>query len=230
MLTHPLRACLLCGAVVALQLAAACVEPEVAAVTSTSASVVTTERDRARSSIPSGTRVAVSLDEDIDTASARIGQDVTARAVASIRAPDGTIVVRKGAIVRGRLVSIGTRESPALRLELDTIDTTAGPVPIQASIRRARTLQYLPADLPRAQQRDWSCASQRPEDPRCESYSRLVEGDRDIYADHKYGESPPADSRPLELQLRRGTLVDLILTRPLALPAPLPTRTAARPR
>jgi hypothetical protein len=193
----------------------ACVEPEVAVVPSTAASAMAMP-DANGPFVAVGTHFMVTLVDAIDTGRSHVGQEFLARVEAPLRGVANVILVRQGAMLRGRLMSVGTREVPTLRLELDTLDTVEGPAPVQASLRHARSQQYDPTGFLGADHRDdYACAVQPAVDPFCDSYVRLVDMDRDTYADHKYGESPPTNDQPLEIRLPRGARLELVLTEPL---------------
>jgi hypothetical protein len=195
---------------------AACTTPEVAVVT-TSGGVVHAVPSTA-SAVPPGTVVAVRLLDRIDTETTAVGQAFRARVEGPIEAADGHVVVPDGSVLRGRVVSLGTADAPRVRLTLDTIDTIAGPAPIKALVRHAEPRHHAGPEVVAQGRGDTVCGDAGgPGIPFCDSYLDLIHSD--TAPQHGFGEPPPTDDRPREVQLPRGARVELVLTEPLASPA-----------
>ncbi len=87
--------------------------------------------------VQAGTIFVVALDDAIDTFYTTPGTPFTATLVAPLSGEDGRVLVPRGAKVHGTLTSVGTRDTPTVRVDLQSIDTVAGRVPLRARVRSA---------------------------------------------------------------------------------------------
>jgi hypothetical protein len=87
--------------------------------------------------VPKGTEFMVSLDQTIGTADSKAGDRFTGRLLGPLRAASGEIVVPSGAWIEGRVTRVDPDYLPDLRVMFTRIDSTAGPLPIHATIRHA---------------------------------------------------------------------------------------------
>lgn len=161
--------------------------------------------------VQAGTVFAIELDEAIDTERTQPGQPFTAHTLEAIAAPDGRVIVRAGARVRGRVASTGNLAHPRLGLELDAVETTAGPARVSAIVLRAQRFTY-PGEVSMS-------PVGRPEFADDYTYS---------YADGTYGTANssrgPAPGAayervyPREIRMPRGARISLELTQPILPP------------
>jgi hypothetical protein len=87
--------------------------------------------------VPKGTEFMVSLDQTIGTADSSAGDRFTGRLLGPLRATNGEIVVPRGAWIEGRITRVDPDYLPDLRVMFTRVDSTAGPLPIHATIRHA---------------------------------------------------------------------------------------------
>ena len=85
-----------------------------------------------------GSVFVVALDEPIDTFYTPPGTPFTATVTRQLEGVDGRVIAPVGAKVRGRLASVGEANMPLIRVELDSVDTIAGTVPLHAAVRWAQ--------------------------------------------------------------------------------------------
>jgi len=71
--------------------------------------------------VQAGTLFSVSLDQPIDTFYSAPGTRFTATVTAPLQAPDGQVIVRSGAKIRGAVESVGEADAPMLRVDLENI-------------------------------------------------------------------------------------------------------------
>jgi hypothetical protein len=203
--------------VLALALISACVEPQIDTVGVTSTTRAELQAD-GRPVVPAGTAISLRLEDGLDTATSEVGDAFRARVEFDVRATDGSIVVRRGSELHGRVASIGRKSAPRLRLWLESIDTVEGAEPLQASVRVARPIEY-PGPPPRGAVDSLcdepSSAATRP-DPFCASYLDRIHDSS--AGEHGYGRLPPSDARPQEVRLPAGARLGLVLAEPLRLP------------
>lgn len=159
--------------------------------------------------VQAGALFSMQLDEPIDTFYTPAGTHFTGTVVTPLRGPDGSVLVRYGAKVRGTVASVGDPEIPRIRVDLQSIDTVAGTVPLRAAVRRA-------------QHYDWAGP------PTPEPYASYIypydflEYGSDTAAP---GTSPPGTPvegatmmQPREVRVPAGALVQVQLVDPLMLP------------
>jgi hypothetical protein len=162
--------------------------------------------------VQAGTLFSVQADEPLDTYYGSPGMPFTATVVDPLFGQDGRLIVAYGAKVRGTIVSVGPYETPRLRFALQSIDTTAGTVPLQAAVRRAQHYQWAgpdPLDLNASTSPSGAYA-------RGSGQRQLPPADSFAYQD-EYGYGT---QQPREVRVPRGAILELALVKPLALPAP----------
>jgi hypothetical protein len=175
---------------------------------------------------PAGTRLAVRLDQAIDSAQSSaqstISRGFTARLLLPVRAPDGTVLARADARVLGEVASLGDPRTRKVRLRLLRVDTVAGPTPLWAAVHRVEYSTYPGA-----------YRNRRPVPEPFEPYT----GTPGALRPREYAPPVATGGGPLgtgtaagldgrtsgydrarEIHLARGARLDLVLTRPLAPP------------
>jgi hypothetical protein len=86
--------------------------------------------------VPAGSQLTVRLNDEIGIHKSSPGQFFTAAVAAPVRAPDGTVAIHEGALVRGRVVSVEEGRTPSIRLSFQSVDSDRGPVPIWVTVRK----------------------------------------------------------------------------------------------
>lgn len=92
--------------------------------------------------VPAGTEFTVLLDQAVGTQVSAAGDIITARVQAPLRAPDGSVVIPAGAVLRGHVDDVAEGRLPVVILAFDTIETPGGTVPISAAVRTAGRFVY----------------------------------------------------------------------------------------
>jgi len=146
-----------------------------------------------------GQRFQVSLDQPIDTLESVRRGTFTAHVVSPILGSDGRVLVPAGAAVTGEVRSLGSLETPYIRVRFDTVETVHGAAPLQARLRAADYHEYM--------------------GPWITGYdvgyrSGYAWGGGPSYANDWYYVA----FRPTEVRLPAGARLDLVLTRPLVPP------------
>jgi hypothetical protein len=170
---------------------------------------------------PSGTRIAVRLDQSLSTETALRGQTFTARLLTPVRANDGRIIAREGATVAGVVAGVRRGRSPIIEVEFTRIDTDSGPASLTVAVRDADRVIYRGdsnAPMPSVSYYQ-STAVYTPTFGGPFQYSNGP-------ADSSYG-TPVYVGPPREVRLDRGATLQLQLTRPLIAPGGV-VLTAAR--
>jgi hypothetical protein len=85
-----------------------------------------------------GSLFVVALDGAVDTFYTPPGTRFTATVTRPLEGLDGRVLVPTGAKVHGTLASVGTTDAPLIRVELESVDTVAGTVPLHAAVRWAQ--------------------------------------------------------------------------------------------
>ncbi len=200
-------------AVLVAVLASACVKPEVAVTRTTGA---TSDLGGSESSAPAGTRLQARLGETLDTLVTEIGQPFTAKVEGEVLDRRGRVLVPAGALVRGKVVSVGSPAAPRIGLTVETIETTAGTAPLYAALREEGRRTYLGPE-PARPETDSLCRRAGTEsDPFCDSYVYMIYSD--TAPPHGFGRPPATDDRPREVRLPQGARLVLVLTDPLSPP------------
>jgi hypothetical protein len=165
--------------------------------------------------VPEGTIFTVHLARAMDTRGSPRGTPFTARLEKPLCSATGEVLVPAGSVLHGRLASVGHANAPRIRLDFDTVDTPAGPAPIQAAIRHA---QYqIRRGSPHA--RVVPESSSYADDPFLYPYDRYAYGgpSRSVV-----GGGPGASTTqmyyPNEIQVPQGAILRLVLVRPLLPP------------
>lgn len=159
--------------------------------------------------VQAGTVFAVALDGPIDTFYSQPGTKFTATVKTPLRGLDGRELVSEGAKVRGTVESVGEPDLPALRVQLDSIDTVAGTVPLHAAVRGSQHFAWQGPPTPEFYSSyvypydflDYGTAS---EAPGATSAGRTVEG-RTLM-------------QPREIDVPAGAVLQLQLIEALVLP------------
>lgn len=100
--------------------------------------------------VQAGALFSIKLDRPIDTFSTQPGTPFTAQTTAPLRGEDGRVLVALGARVRGVVASIGTEDTPLIGVQLESIDTIAGPVPLRAAVRTSQHYSWTGPPTPQA--------------------------------------------------------------------------------
>lgn len=158
---------------------------------------------------PAGARLTAQLEQPIDTSVGGERSTFTARLVTPLRGAAGRELAPAGATIRGRIVSLGSRTSPRVRLEFDQLDTVYGPARLNAALRSAQYSTYRGATV----HVPWGTDGATTFDGYgTHAGTRLL----------PYGGGPYSDGyvpyRPREVRLPAGAQLDLVLTRPLVAP------------
>ncbi|MGZ3420894.1 MAG: hypothetical protein ACXVEF_39705 [Polyangiales bacterium] len=82
----------------------------------------------------SGTDVYVTLDTPIASYGATTGQSVVATVIQPVKAMDGSLLIDAGAKLRGHVVSVEMAPKARVNIKFDSVETTRGSRPIQATI------------------------------------------------------------------------------------------------
>lgn len=150
---------------------------------------------------------SVRIDQTLDSYDTAPGTPFTATVVDPLRASDGRILVPYGAKVTGIFVSYGTPTHPRVRVELRSIETVDGRVPLRATVRGAQHLDWVgPVKL-----------GMRP------SYGLLESGWTGMPPTPSSQSGAPEigytmQARPRQVLVPRGALVALILVEPIVAP------------
>ena len=152
---------------------------------------------------------SVALDEPIDTFYTPPGTGFTATVRTPLDGSDGRVLVLTGAKVRGTLASVGEADMPLIRVELDSVDTVAGTLPLHAAVRWA-------------QHYDWKGP------PTPEPYASYLYSDGFLdYGTKSAGPGVSTSGRPVEgrtmmqpreVRIPEGAVIQLQLTEALILP------------
>lgn len=92
--------------------------------------------------VAAGTGFTVTLDQPIATSKAKPGDGFTATVQTPLYAERGTLVVAKGAKLKGRIVEVERGADAGFWIELETIEGTAGSLPITARIVEGDLIGY----------------------------------------------------------------------------------------
>jgi hypothetical protein len=84
--------------------------------------------------VPEGRLIDVVLQQTIASELSPPGQRFTARVQAPVHSPDGRVLIREGAVLRGHVVDVDRWRRPSVKLSFDTIETIHGPVEIEATM------------------------------------------------------------------------------------------------
>jgi hypothetical protein len=98
--------------------------------------------------VQGGTIFLARLDQPVDTYYTPPGKRFTASVTTPLRGSDGRVLVPVGAKVRGTLASVGDQDIPLLRVQLDSIDTVAGTLPLLASVLGAQHYGWMGPPTP----------------------------------------------------------------------------------
>jgi hypothetical protein len=159
--------------------------------------------------VQAGTAFWVRLDQPIDTFYTSPGAPLSAKVAAPVQGWDGQVLVPTGALVRGTLASVGEGDAPIIRVQLQSIDTIRGTVPLHASIRSA-------------QHYDWK-GPPTPETITADVYPYDFEDyGTETSSSNTSVPGRPVEGRtlmqPREVHVPAGALLRLQLTEPLVLP------------
>ena len=94
------------------------------------------------SSLDIGARLTVVLDEPVSSSS-KLGRSVRAHVEDDVHAADGTLVIRSGAPVAGRIAAVRAGRAPLLALDFVSVQTTNGPASISAMLSGAERVSVL---------------------------------------------------------------------------------------
>jgi hypothetical protein len=165
--------------------------------------------------VQAGTPFRARIDQPIDTFYTPPGTLFAATVVTPLRGSRGETIVPDGAKLRGTIASVGTWDAPQLRVKIDSIDTVAGTLPVQAAVRHAEHTAWAgPATL-------------QPAPSKYGPDTYIYPYDFFGYGSDYAGPAPtgPAEplygysvERPREIRVPSGALVELVLVRPLVLP------------
>ncbi len=161
--------------------------------------------------VQAGTQFSVRLDQPIDTFYSAPGTKFTATVNGAVQGPDGQLIVPRGAKVRGVVASVGDLDAPMLRINLESIDTVAGPMPLHAAVRTA-------------QHHDW--AGPPTPAPYEESFVYPFDfseyGTENTAPDNSLPGGRTAEGRtlmqPREINVPAGAVMQLRLSEPIVLP------------
>jgi hypothetical protein len=159
--------------------------------------------------VQGGTIFWARLDQPVDTYYTPPGKHFTATVTTPLRGPDGRVLVPVGAKVRGTLASVGDQDMPLVRVQLDSIDTIAGTLPLRASVLGAQHYSWTGPPTP------------TPYASYVYSYGFSNYG-ADTSSSVTSGPGQPVEGRtlmqPREIDLPTGAQMQLQLVEPLVLP------------
>jgi hypothetical protein len=169
----------------------------------------------AAQAVPAGTEFTARLNDAIGTKISSPGEFFTASVVAPVRAPDGSTVIREGALIRGRVVGVDKGPAPSIRLSFQSLDTDRGPMPISVTVLKTTSPQatyrveevYTP-NLPYN-------AILLPKAPTSVGGGPGEKGGAPGGAPGRAPSQAPA----AQINLPVGTPLQLVLTQPLSMPA-----------
>jgi hypothetical protein len=98
--------------------------------------------------VQAGTVFSARLDQPLDSETTRVGTVFQATVVDPLIGSDGRALVPYGAKLTGVLVADEKASRPRVRVQLRSIDTTAGPAPLQATILSAQHIDWAGAPPP----------------------------------------------------------------------------------
>jgi len=150
---------------------------------------------------------SVRIDQTLDSYDTAPGTPFMATVVDPLRASDGRTLVPYGAKVTGVFVSYGTPLHPRVRVEMQSIETVDGRVPLHASVRGAQHLEWASPAEPGV----------RP------SYGLLESGWTGMPPMPSSQSGAPEigytmQARPRQVLVPRGALVALMLVEPIVAP------------
>jgi hypothetical protein len=154
--------------------------------------------------VQAGTIFSVRIDQPLDSYGTAPGTPFTATVVDPLRASDGRVLVPQGAKVGAVFVSHGTPAHPRVCVELRSIETVEGRVPLRATVRVAQHL-------------DWAGPASPGIRP---SYGLLERGWRGMPPTPSSQSAPPEIGDMIETPSRqvlvpRGALVAVMLVEPI---------------
>lgn len=151
--------------------------------------------------VPAGSRFTARLVHSIESAPGVNGARFEAALDSEVRTNNGQVLVPAGALVRGRLTWVGSRQQPIVADA--TVETVVGPLPLEAALRGSALREAMASGT----------------------------STRDVHPAPRTGEVNRAHARPATLETEesaalpagqfvvpRGTPVRLVLTRPLLAP------------
>ena len=98
--------------------------------------------------VPAGTRIAVRLEQSLDTMETARGQQFSAVVQEPVADSGGTVIVPAGSRIRGTVHSVAGATGPRLRLRFDGIETTRGFTPLPARNSASNAQLYTgPAEI-----------------------------------------------------------------------------------
>jgi hypothetical protein len=156
--------------------------------------------------VHAGTRFSVRLDNPLDNLVSPVGQVFGAHVVTPLLAASGEVVVPVGAELRGRVDGTNVH-APFLRVEFDVLRTVSGPTSLSAGISAAQFLEH--KDLVRFP----SAPPGQPDVERFVDTFRMPNDTRYVNPGAYY-----EPSYVTEISLPRNAILELVLTRPLAVP------------
>jgi hypothetical protein len=159
--------------------------------------------------VQAGSVFSVAIDAPIDTFYTPPGTRFTATVKTPLDGVDGRVLVPAGAKVRGTLASVGTADAPLIRMELDSVDTVAGTLPLRAAVRWAQHYDWTGPPTPEPYASyvysegflDYGTSSAAPG---VSTYGRSAEGRTMM--------------QPKEVHVPQGAVIQLELTEALILP------------
>lgn len=164
---------------------------------------------------PAGQRVTVRLVDPIDTLRTATQAPFRAYLETPVMGNDGQVFAPAGAIVRGRVVSLGHYQTPHVRLEFDRIETAFGAARLRASLRDAQFRQYA-GPVMYIPMTGYS------------NGGNFGYGYGNPYAPWVYGGGPVSSDyqayRPIEIHLPRNARLNLVLTEPIYAPGTVVVR------
>ena len=171
--------------------------------------------------VQAGVAFGIRMDAPIDTFYTAAGTPFTGTVVNPLMDNTGRTVVAYGAKVHGTVEGAGTGDHPRLRVQIDSIDTTSGTLPIQASVRHAEHFEWSGPARVLAESNSWDADTYlNPNDvaPGFAPSGGLTTPTGTPY----YGEIV---RQPQEVRVPQNALVQLVLVRPLVLRgAPISSR------
>ncbi len=154
--------------------------------------------------VAAGTGFTVTLDAPIATSKAKPGDTFTATVQTPLYAERGRLVVAKGAKLKGRIVEVDRGADAGFWIELETIDSTRGTVPITARIVEGELVGYQLAPEEQNHGLDQPGVGGGP---------RVGDGEDDGFEDEGLDEEAP-----LDVLVPKGGELHVVLVAPLVAP------------
>jgi hypothetical protein len=163
--------------------------------------------------VQAGAMFSMRMDAPIDTFYTAPGTPITATLLNPLVDSTGRIAAAYGAKVHGTVEGAGTEERPRLRVQIDSIDTINGTLPMQAAIRHAQQVRWAGPARVIAESSAW------------DADTFLTPGDVEP-GDRPGGPFTPVTGtpyyaevmqRPREVRVPQNAMVQVVLIRPIVL-------------